>query len=130
MTLTDLASRVQGLTGPCRITDGLIFKALEERPGDEWTTFSDYGIWYRRDPDDHAAWDSPPDYTRSLDAAMASVPEGMEWVMARTHDKSDGDKPYFYASISESQVHYGHTPALALTAASLLARAASENSHG
>jgi hypothetical protein len=69
-TLIELAEQCEKLTGPCRETDGLIFKALEQREEDMWTTFGDDEVWHRQDPNDHCAYDPPPLYTASLDVAM------------------------------------------------------------
>jgi len=66
-------------------------------------------------------------YTGSIDAALTLVPKGPEWMVAMVEDptalRSSDNRFYFYASIDESQVHYGQTAALALCVAALRARA-------
>jgi len=118
--LIALAARVEGLTGPCRETDGLIAKALN--PELDWVLFDD--CWGSRCPHDGIAFDMPKPFTASLDAALGLVPEG-SWF-----PRIDRSSP------SEWRVNIGHanygpgvnakapTPALALTAAALRARAA------
>lgn len=69
--LTALAERVEGLQAPCRETDGLVFKALVEEPGDVWC--DDFDGWTRQDPDDAFMWELPPEFTASLDAVVALI---------------------------------------------------------
>lgn len=59
-----------------------------------------------------------PDYTESLDAAVALVPEVPDWFCGRAHEKP-------FAHIDGTEVRYAATPALALCAAALRARAQS-----
>ncbi len=98
--LIALAERVEGLTGPCRETDGEIEWLLQLAPCDI----------------------SGP-FTASLDAALGLVPEGHYWALLM-HGEEDG----FQATCTP--LHAGldwrraATPALALTAAALRARAA------
>jgi hypothetical protein len=107
--INKLADRVESLTGPDREVDWAIHAATHPKP--------DLSL--------------PRDYTRSLDAAMSLVPEGMHpsvsknvrsdiwraWVVTTTYDKFR--KPiYNHKDATEAATH-----ALALTAAALRARA-------
>lgn len=79
--MDDLARRYHDAVSPDRVLDGEAFKALEERPGDDWSNnFSD-DVWHRRDPEDSAAFDPPPHYGGSLDAALAALRPGMRLAM-------------------------------------------------
>lgn len=123
-TLTELAERVERLTGPCRETDGLIFKALEQRDGDVWTTFGDDNVWHRRDPKDRVAYDPPPDYTRSLDAAMTLARSNREAMLM------------FHVAFREYESDESNAPPnlfpqiRAMLAYHLRARASMEDQHG
>lgn len=75
--LLALAERCEKATGPDRELDGLIFKALEQREKDMWTTFGDDNVWHRRDPQDHAAFDPPLSYTKSIEAAKTLL---LDWM--------------------------------------------------
>lgn len=135
--IAELIAKLETLSGPDRETDGLIFKAVTE-PGDHWHQFDvgdDIGeqslspVWYRRDPDDESAYEAPPFYTESIDAALTLVPEGREWRVDRRHSK--GMHPA-YASIWASGARdidfhanaHAKTPAIAICIASLRAIAA------
>jgi len=132
MTLTELADRVEGLTGLCRETDGDIANALSLYPKG-WRrgapAASATAIWF----DDHNTgrhW-SAPAFSASLDAAMTLVPEGFVWTVSKLgtgkyrasiahRDDDDGfpvEKPTIEA-------------AAALTSASLRARASMEGNRG
>lgn len=74
--LLALADRVEALTGPCRWTEGLIFKALH--PHRDWVEFDD--CWCARCPEDAVAFDVPPQWTRSIDAAMSLAVDDTELV--------------------------------------------------
>ncbi len=103
--LIALAERVEGLTGACDNTDCEIAFALDLECHE-----NDDGVWGSDEP-----------FTDSLDAALGLVPSGCDWsayssgraLIWRTRHKVDvaieGRAP---------------TPALALTAAALRARAA------
>lgn len=69
-TIEELVGRVEAATGADREIDGLIWKACEEKPGDDWQLMGS-GVWHRRDPDDYVAFDVPPKLTASIDAALA-----------------------------------------------------------
>lgn len=114
-------------TGPDRVIDGLIFKAIEHRPGDIWTDQFD-GVWYRQDPEDAVAYECPPLYTACLDEAMMLVPEGWCWMAGRR------DYPMARAYVNNGELHMSGkckwfestapAPALALCIAALKARCA------
>jgi hypothetical protein len=64
----------------------------------------------------------PARYTTSLDAAVTLVPEGMEWTI--THKNRDLDRPSVFVGRSlDWSSEDASTPALALCAAALRARA-------
>jgi hypothetical protein len=70
-----------------------------------------------------------PDFTTSLDAAMTLVPEGLEWG-AGTYGNPDTEGPWAWCATQQqsAECEFGYsrgaTPALALCAAALRARAA------
>lgn len=118
--LTALAERVMGLTGPCIATDHEIAQAVRDLPA------------FRP----RYTLNGPPAYTASLDAAMSLVPEGW-FVDLRFRPQSLIDQHPAYLRMGEAAFTHptkvenhiwrrvqATTPALALTAAALLARAA------
>jgi hypothetical protein len=109
-SLLDLAAKVEALTGPCRETNTEIALAIgwKRYAGDNW-------IGPRAEI-------CVPDYTASLDAAMTLVPTQMEWE-AGTAKLMDICWARVIA-IHDSWKGKAATPAIALTAASLKARAA------
>lgn len=60
---------------PCRETDGLIFKYLN--PNRTWVKFDD--CWAAQCEYDPIAYDMPPEYTGSVDAALTTIPSG--WIL-------------------------------------------------
>jgi hypothetical protein len=149
-TLLELADRVATLSGPCRETDALIVIALDLWPewcakgGKLWIDLeanpSDPPIRYafngRRSKGNPPIGHYKP-FTASLDAAMTLVPENLDIEMSRDAVKPAGKLWCVYLSAGDPvQTKFipiltrGDTAPLALTAASLLARAASESSHG
>ena len=67
------------------------------------------------------------DYTRSIDAAMTLVPEDFDWRLGRTNSGLT-----IHAEVggqAEEDMRFGATPALALCAAALRARAATPSSN-
>lgn len=120
-TLLILATRCEAVTGPDRMLDGEIWRATE--PDGIWTL--DYhGVWMRQDEADHVAYDMPPAYTSSLDAAVSLVSNGYDW-----HVQNNPSVNAAWASVGKPTAHWGDmmrraaTPALALCAAALRARA-------
>lgn len=119
--LRALADRIEAAEGPSpflsrEIGVALGFRMLIRLPtgaGIAWLS-----------PDGGGLFDAPPDWLSSLDAAVSLVPESAMWRLG--NDGKGRDPSRFYAEI----VHcwrYGATavtPALALTAAALRARAA------
>jgi hypothetical protein len=130
--LLDLAARVEALSGPDRAVDAEIQRLLGSGSGEHW--FADMnGAWVK---DEFA-----PDYTSSIDAAMTLLPEGWrieqigEWYDAPLRAKGPWlaiiYRPQF--RISDGGTGGGGdpfarcentaTPAIALTAAALRAKA-------
>ena len=122
--LTELADRVEALTGPCRKVDLAIVAIVKAGMRSPWFI-------------------APPSFTGSLDAAMALVPEG--WAVEQlsmwpAHPDGDelsqsrcnllqlqfgswrnGQRPYSYGGSTQVKSR-ATTPALALCAAALRAR--------
>lgn len=112
MTLLDLAARCESATGPDREIDRDILHCLWNGPARE--------LWM------HCAGKSPPFFTTSIDAALMLVPEGWAWMAGCAAGET------FFATLSptdESGIEAdmidtnAATPALALCAAALRARA-------
>lgn len=57
---------------PLRVLEGRIFKALEEKPGDDWSDDFEEDVWHRRDPEDHCAFDVPPRYLTDATTALST----------------------------------------------------------
>jgi hypothetical protein len=115
--LTQLAERVMGLSGPDRGVDALIAKALSL----PWDYAADWGPRGFQEP---VAFP----YTASLDAAKSLVPEGFEFTVS-LHIGGTGAASIFRRNDDNERetccrLCVAATPALALTAAALLARAA------
>ena len=116
--LTELADRVEALEGPCREVDALIWDALG------LVSESHCRLWCRMDGRTDvtramflAAWS--PEYTASLDAAMALVPvQSLDKVTIQTFG---GPGPMALVYPNE-RFCSAATPALALCAAALRAR--------
>jgi len=139
MTLTDLADRVEGLTGPCREMDALIFEAigltsLQERHCKDWCRQNGRTDLTRAMY--VSAW--APDFTRSLDAAMTLLPPNHRWLMNGPDMDGAGDDikpcasvlPYGESLTHPQDSHEAATPALAFLSAVLHALAALEASRG
>jgi len=131
-TMMELAGRCEALSGPDREVDCLIW-ATVIHGGYEWTTSNilrvpscgirigsiDPGLASRN----FTCWHEPvPAYTASLDATMPLAPEG--WF------RLERQKDDWMALGSTGRWCRGATPALALCAAALRARAAMEVGHG
>lgn len=119
-TLLALAARVEGAEGPSRELDGGIWRAVNGYQAVDG--FHCDGVWHRLNPKDAAAFDLPPAYTASLDAALALVPEGFEATIT-VRPPGRVSSAICYGPGSRSRVRDAATPALALTAAALRARA-------
>lgn len=106
--LIALALRVEALTGPCRETDHAIYAALNpDSPLPEGGRLLPWA---------HC-------FTDSLDAAMTLVPEGCRFVVS-----TEEPGPWAWVGVSgeDTVATMAASPALALTAAALRARAAME----
>jgi hypothetical protein len=111
--LEQLIERLERAREPSRALDGLIFKATQEKLGDVWS--EEIGdVWHRQDPEDRVAYDPPPYFTGSVDAALTLVPEGDGWSV-------QGNTNVSHAMVG-SYSGYGSSPARALSAAALRAR--------
>jgi hypothetical protein len=129
--LLKLAERCEAATGPDRELDGAIVVAID---GDRQTIlYNEPGPFPQkavRGPirdlmltgDDLASYINAPTYTASLDAATTLVPEGMSWGVG----PRDGTGKAWAWVGSHDDMYLAKkpaTPALALCAASLRARA-------
>ncbi len=137
--LIALAERVEALTGPCRETDEAIRYAIGWRAA--------HGRWYS--PEDAALSrrrkvgllnfqpsQPPGPFTASLDAALGLVPSGRSVSLTTNIEQFDEDGATVREDASHAEISrkggkrwfnfgsFGATPALALTAAALRARAA------
>jgi hypothetical protein len=107
-TLIEVAERCEAASGPDRLLDLDIASTLK------------ISALYRRAGQVTATW---PDYTASLDAAMTLVPEGWAFGIGRGTDRSDTEGWAWISPTDEGEIWTAATPALALTAACLRARA-------
>lgn len=140
--LLALAERCEKESEGSRELDGLIWKAACEKPGDIWSRdLIDGNIWMRQDPEDTVAYEAPPAYTTSLDAAMTLVLGGW-WLTLDRYSISDkapdpfawrvwlrrlvGDVDGDGTSFHQEKFARATTPALALCAAALRAAAEME----
>lgn len=138
-TLSELADRVERLTGPCsRETDALIAATLRITHGAhpwlaKWAgeiRATGHCVQAFNDSGESCANWIPLEYTASLDAAMTLVPEGALFSVGHIGDDSPDLFQATIMPMGPSRHASASTPALALTAASLRARAASGSSHG
>lgn len=110
-----LAEKVQALTGPCRKTDARITYACSPLMRELGSV------------EDYLATDACKKvraYTSSLDAAMTLVPDGWCFEVTLWQDKQASASVSQYNPGEQDYEAKGATPALALAAAALLARAA------
>ena len=126
--LLDLAKRCEEATGPDRELDGQIWIACLADAASRKAYIDGLAV-----SQSEADWRL--DYmmggfcpTSSLDAAMTLVPEGMGWFVSTTGPEDD-ERPYAlvgnpHTETDTSKGASAATPALALTAAALRARAA------
>jgi hypothetical protein len=122
INLLALADRVEKLTGPDRATDGAIWAAVQgvellifEKPPSSGEVLSYRGSL------NHPDWAGVGPYTASLDAAMTLVPEGLVWDVTST-----GTAWVDLTGSGEIEIARAKSPALALTAACLRARASTD----
>jgi hypothetical protein len=71
--LLALAERCERASSGNRWLDGLVWKAVE--PEGDFVPFGECEVLYRRDSDDAGAFEAPPAYTTSVDAALRLIPE-------------------------------------------------------
>jgi hypothetical protein len=133
--LNELADRCEQATAPDRELDAAIARAIgfgcvaqdHQAPGDHWTAWK--GKQFRSGP-----WEPLKLYTASLDAAMTLVPEGHRLVRL-AEEEGVTERPW-HIRLVEREGRFGrlgylgdaNTPALAICAATLRARAAQERS--
>ena len=140
--LLALAEKCEAATGPERAIDGAIDRLMFERPTDGDYDDAERAIWRLND-----GWSGilirgdgfargafyAKEYTASLDAAMTLVPEGWGWLVSQPNEKAIASGLLKKDTPVMGEVQYGYdqrytvaaaTPALALTAAALRARAA------
>ncbi len=137
-----LAERIGAATGPDRELDAEIFHAIGAPVPFQFANklialeFNDVeNAYFARVSDDMQVRYSPPHYTASLDAAMSLVPEGAGLNISRYWIASNKG-PVWSAEIAQggvpdnprrvSDCYDTPTPALALCAAALRARAATK----
>jgi hypothetical protein len=109
--LLALAERVEALTGPDDAVDLAIAEWCYANGGVAGVNY-DPQLWVIR----HGG-----EFTASLDAAMSLVPDGYDWILGRTNGGLT-----VHAEVGNREQIFAATPALALTAAALRARAAQE----
>ena len=121
--LIAIVETISTLTEPKRWIDALVWKTFVEKEGDFWDD-SDDGIWMRRDPEDHVAFDMPPYLTSCLTAVETFVDEILPGYGYQLIRKTDGKGAIAACSNGTSGLMiHGQTTALALLAAAVLARA-------
>ena len=133
MTLLALADRVEGLTGGDREVDFLIAEALSADKDhwlgcrvrqDRWFHMSDWKVEHPIP----VRWEwSQPLYTASLDAAMSLVPDDFNFSVDRIGSECGAvvnRTPFTKTAAISNRCA---TPALALTAACLRARASASS---
>lgn len=143
MTLTELAERVERLTGPCRETDREILFATF--PKERTAIFDGVKHISTMTGRDGEFWFNPladrvdcPYYTEDFNDAMELLPANHRWLMNGPDVDGAGDDirpcaaviPYGVSLFLPSDTHQAATPVLAFLSAVLRARAASESSHG
>lgn len=123
--LLTLADRVQALTSACRETDEDIALAVGYRA---WggAHLKGYGLNYCEPSGKYIG--APPKFTALFDCAISLVPADMEWEAGTAKLMDIGWARV--VAIHDQWKSKAATPTLALTAASLRARAALENSNG
>jgi hypothetical protein len=134
MTLTELADRVEQLTGPCRETDAAIKLAFAAQLFANGATKDEAVRILGGD-----LYADPLPYTASLDAAMTLVPEGTWYCLSGPHSQSGGiykgGTPRFdiIMGVSEDRADGKAATASNATVAAALrfrARASMEEHHG
>jgi len=135
--LLRLAELCKAATGPDRELDGLIFRALN--PDGDFHQID--GVWHMRDIEDHGAFEAPPHFTSSRDAAMSIVPDYAFEQVSSGYGTLRAFAQLVYARHTRRIWGRGRfrppsiyvvaaSEPLALCAASLRARTSEDNSHG
>ena len=132
--LLALVARVEAATGPDRELDYAILRVLKpEYAGSDWQPYAG-GLRHVNDSSDARTLPAhetcPQQWTSSLDAAASLVPEGWRWSLDYTQRPAYQDCGCASLFAPGSRMHppdvseiYAATPALALCAAALRARA-------
>jgi hypothetical protein len=116
--LLDLAVRVEGAEGPDRELDRAIYSAFATLTGSP--PYVGHMLFGKP-----RSSDAPePYFTASLDAAMGLVPEGWAFDLVQQLPPTRCTARVYGPKGQVTDLHYGITPALALCAAALRARAA------
>ena len=128
MDLHALATRIETAKRPTRILDGLAWKILVEKRGDDWVR--DGSLWMRRDRKDSIAFDMPPPLTADVNRVETILDKALDiWgyeihrEVGRTHARR-----IEYKALCRSPYEncWGHASsvAIALLAAGLRLKAA------
>ena len=131
--MTNLSERVMSLSGPDRLLDANIHWRIQRDDFDADEDYTDETYCYAQhgwtmNHADHGFLDSipVPRYTSSIDAAMTLVPEGHKyWNLGGSPTRGFAGAGLYGAVIDDQFYGEAQTPALALCAAALLAREAS-----
>ena len=131
--MTNLSERVMSLSGPDRLLDANIHWRIQRDDFDADEDYTDETYCYAQhgwtmNHADHGFLDSipVPRYTSSIDAAMTLVPEGHKyWNLGGSPTRGIAGAGLYGAVIDDQFYGEAQTPALALCAAALLAREAS-----
>ena len=126
-TLLALAERCEQATGPDRALDFMILKRVRGLR-DLGCGLYEMGNWYYALNDDDPSEKHPPfpSPTASLDAALALVPDGHDWRIEVESGRQPGAiccHPDQWSACPGVTMYSAATPALALCAAALRARA-------
>jgi len=108
--------------------DGLVFKLTTDASHERWTTFNH--VWHLQDLEDSVAYEPPPPYTTSIDAAMTLVPDGWEWSVCYDADLPQSRFECYLRHEATSTKLGTHisTPALAICIAAMKAMESDEES--
>ena len=118
--MTNLSERVMSLSGPDRKVDWQIAESLG------WTCRQVGQVMAYYAPNDAIMKAGPPKWTASIDAAMTLVPEGYKhWNLGGSPTRGFAGAGLYGAVIDDQFYGEAQTPALALCAAALIAREAS-----
>ena len=125
-----LIARLEEATEESRELDGLIFRAThQDQEPAHWDKYGAEDAWCHQDPDDKIAWETPPHYTTSLDAALTLVPEGWWLHLEQCGGATGSGKSFWHAELfwsdgTDQDKKWGMNvvPALALCIACLRAR--------